>query len=35
MPNCRITSVKNETGTIFQVKDVAAEIVAEINKNNS
>ena len=31
MPNCRITSVKNETGTIFQVKDVAAEIADAIN----
>lgn len=35
MPNCRITSVEEETGRIFNVKDVAAEIVAEINKNNS
>ena len=35
MPNCKITSVKDETGNIFQVGEVSEKIVAEINKSNS
>ena len=35
MPNCKITSVKEETGRIFQVREVAEKIAAEINKRNS
>lgn len=31
IPNCRITSVKEETGRIFQVGEVAEKIAAEIN----
>ena len=31
IPNCRITSVKEETGNIFQVKDVAKKIADKIN----
>ena len=34
IPDCRITSVKEETGRIFKVKDVAEKIAAEINKRN-
>ena len=34
MPNCNITSVKDETGDIFQVGEVSEKIVAEINENN-
>lgn len=32
MPDCRITSVKEETGRDFQVREVAEKIVSEINK---
>ena len=32
MPDCRITSVKEETGNIFQLQDIASKIVSEINK---
>ena len=35
MPNCKITSVKEETGRIFQVREVAEKISYEINKKNS
>lgn len=31
IPNCRITSVKEETGRIFQVGEVAEKMAAEIN----
>lgn len=31
IPNCRITSVKEETGRIFRVRDVAEKIADEIN----
>lgn len=31
IPDCRITSVKEETGRIFQVRNVAEEIIAKIN----
>ncbi|MBO4712106.1 lipoyl(octanoyl) transferase LipB [bacterium] len=31
IPNCKITSVKEETGKVYQVKDVAEEIIAKIN----
>lgn len=34
IPNCRITSVKEETGIIFNVKDVVGKIAAEINKKS-
>ena len=34
MPGCKITSVKEETGRIFKVGDVAEKIVAEINGKN-
>lgn len=30
IPDCRITSVKEETGKIFLVKDVAEKIVSEV-----
>ena len=31
MPDCRITSVKEETGSIFQVRNVSEAIIAKIN----
>lgn len=34
IPDCKITSVKEETGRIFQVKEVAEKIAAEINGRN-
>ena len=34
MPNCKITSVKEETDRIFQVREVAEKISYEINKRN-
>lgn len=34
MPDCKITSVKEETGMIFDVKDVAEKIAAEMNGRN-
>lgn len=34
IPNCKITSVKAETGKIFQVREVAEAIIAEMNGRN-
>ena len=35
IPNCKITSVKEETDNIFQVKDVAGKIISKINGRNT
>lgn len=34
IPDCKITSVKEETGRIFQIGEVAERIIAEINERD-